>query len=167
MKIRDIVLIGILSASITAGKLAMSFIPNVEVVTLLFILYTIVFGYKKSFFIAVVFTTTEILIYGFSTWLLVYYVIWPMLVTITELMKRRVKSEYGYAIIGSIFGYTFGIFFAVLESFFYGAAYGWTYWIRGIPLDLIHGTANFIIILVLFKPLKDLLIRLKKVYYKV
>lgn len=49
MKIRDLTLIGILSASITAGKLALSFIPNVEVVTLLFIMYAIVFGTKKVF----------------------------------------------------------------------------------------------------------------------
>ena len=167
MKIRDIALIGILSATITAGKLALSFIPNVEIVTLLFIVYTIVFGREKGFLISLVFTTTDILIYGFSTWLLGYYIVWPMLIIITGLMKERIKSEYGYAAIGAIFGYTFGLFFAVVESFFYGAAYGWTYWIRGIPFDLIHGTSNFIIILILYKPITDILMKLKKSYYSV
>ena len=167
MKIRDIALIGILSATITAGKLALSFIPNVEIVTLLFIVYTIVFGREKGFLISLVFTTTDILIYGFSTWLLGYYIVWPMLITITGLMKERIKSEYGYAAIGAIFGYTFGLLFAVVESFFYGAAYGWTYWIRGIPFDLIHGTSNFIIILILYKPITDILMKLKKSYYSV
>ncbi|GFN34386.1 hypothetical protein [Tepidimicrobium xylanilyticum] len=166
MKIRDIALIGILSATITAGKLVLSFIPNIEIVTLLFIAYTIVFGYKKVLLISVVFTTTEIFIYGFATWLLVYYIIWPILIIITELLKRRVKSEYGYAIIGAIFGYTFGIFFSVVESFFYGAAYGWAYWVRGLLFDLIHGTSNFIIVLVLLKPILDILNRLKKTYYR-
>ncbi|MCF6465498.1 hypothetical protein [Clostridium sp. Cult2] len=167
MKIRDIALIGILSATITAGKLALSFIPNVEIVTLLFIAYTVVFGYKKVLLVSVVFTTTEIFLYGFSTWLLVYYIIWPMLIIITELIKRRIKSEYGYATIGAIFGYAFGIFFAFIESFFYGVAYGWTYWIRGIPFDLIHGTSNFILILVLYKPVIEILTKLNKSYYKI
>ncbi|MBZ2175865.1 hypothetical protein K8M07_11520 [Schnuerera sp. xch1] len=166
MKARDVVLIGILGATITTAKLTLSFIPNVEVVTLLFIIYTITFGYKKGFLVSMVFTTTEIFIYGFSTWFLVYYVIWPMLVIITELMRKRIESEYGYAIVGAIFGYTFGFFFAIMESFFYGTAYGLAYWIRGIPLDLLHGTSNFIIILVLFKPLKNLLSRLKVRYYR-
>lgn len=166
MKIRDIALIGILSATITAGKLALSFVPNVEIVTLLFIVYTIVFGYKRIFFTSVVFTTTEIFIYGFSTWLLGYYIVWPMLIMITGLMKEKIKSEYGYATIGAIFGYAFGMFFAIVESFFYGRAYGWVYWIRGIPFDLIHGTSNFIIILVLYKPITDVLMKLKKSYYK-
>ena len=165
MKVRDLTLIGILSATITGGKLALSFIPNVEIVTLLLIMYALVFGTKKGVLIAVIFTTTEIFIYGFSTWLLVYYILWPMLAVITGLLKNKLKSEYAYATIGAIFGYTFGMFFAVMESFFYGAAYGWAYWIRGIPFDLLHGTSNFIIILVLYKPILDILTRLKVSYY--
>lgn len=167
MKIRDIVLIGILSATITAGKVALSFIPNVEIVTLLFIVYTCVFGVKKSLFISLVFSTTEILIYGFSTWLIGYYIIWPMIILTVGLVKKRLRSEYVYATIGGIFGYAFGMFFAVLESFFYGISYGWVYWIRGLPFDLVHGTSNFIIILVLYKPIVNLLIKLKKSYYQI
>lgn len=165
MNIRDITLIGILSATLTASKLALSFIPNVEIVTLLFIVYTTTFELKKSLLVSFIFTTTEILLYGFSTWLIVYYLIWPILILVTTLIKNKIKSEYGYAILGAIFGYTFGAFFAVGESLFYGLAYGWAYWIRGLLFDLIHGTSNFIIILILYKPITSLLIKLKRVYY--
>ena len=166
MRARDIVLIGILSATITAGKMALSFIPNIEIVTLLFIVYTVVFGHKKTLLTSIVFSTTEIFIYGFNTWLLGYYLIWTLLILITETINKRVKSEFGYAIVGAIFGYGFGFFFAIVESFFYGIAYGWTYWIRGLLFDLVHGTANFILILLLFKPFKNLLEKLKETYYK-
>ena len=165
MKVKDIILIGILSATITAGKLALSFIPNIEIVTLLFITYTIVFGYKKTLLISIIFSTTEIFIYGFNTWLLGYYFIWPLLILLTALMKKIIKSEYGYATIGAIFGYGFGFFFAIVESFFYGIAYGWVYWLRGLLFDLVHGTSNFIIILILFNPIKNLLFKLKRTYY--
>ena len=157
---------GVLSAIVTAGKLALSFVPNIEIVTLLFMVYTVVFGYRKTILVSIVFTTMEIFIYGFSTWLLGYYIIWPILITVTALMKKRIKSEYGYAAIGAIFGYTFGLFFAVVESFFYGRAYGWLYWIKGIPFDLVHGTANFIIALVLYKYVVNILAELKKIYYR-
>ncbi|NLW22986.1 MAG: hypothetical protein GXY88_07020 [Tissierellia bacterium] len=165
MKIRDIALIGILSAIMTAGKLVLSFIPNIEIVTLLFIVYTVTFGVKKGLLISLIFSTTEIFLYGFSTWLLGYYIVWPLLVIFTGLMNKRIKSEYGYATLGAIFGYTFGALFAVVESFFYGPAYGWAYWIRGIGFDLVHGTSNFIIILILYKPMIHMLNRLKKTYY--
>lgn len=117
MKAKDIALIGLLSASITAGKLALSFIPNVEIVTLLFIVYTIVFGFKKSIFVSIVFTTTDILIWGISTWITVYYFIWFLLIAITALMKEKIKSEYWYATLGAIFGYAFGIFLQYLNPF--------------------------------------------------
>ena len=167
MNIRDIVLISILSASLTAGKLALSFIPNVEIVSLLFIVYTIVFGTKKSLFISLVFSSTEILMYGFSTWLIGYYIIWPLLILLVSLIKKSFQSEYAYAFLGALFGYSFGFFFAMFESIFYGLAYGWAYWLRGIPFDLIHGTSNFIIVLILFKPMVRLLERLKKEFYMI
>jgi len=153
MKPRDIALIALLSASITAGKFVLSFVPNVEIVTLLFIVYTVSFGLKRSLLVSVVFATTEILIYGFSTWVIGYYIVWPVLIIVTWLMRNRFKSEFGYAAIAGIHGFAFGAFFAVFESFFYGWAYGFAYWLRGILFDVVHGVSNYIIVLLLFKPL--------------
>ncbi|HHU79276.1 MAG: hypothetical protein ACOX27_00100 [Caldicoprobacterales bacterium] len=157
MKIRDIVLVGIFSAAATAGKLVLSFIPNVEIVTLLFILFTVTLGLKRSFFITLVFVSTDILLYGFSTWVIGYYLIWPLLVLITSMLGRKFNSEYAFAIIGGLFGFLFGAFFAITESFFYGLSYGFAYWVNGLLFDLVHGVSNFIIILFLFKPLKKML----------
>ncbi len=157
MRARELVLLGLFSAALTAGKLALSLIPNVEIVTLLFILFTVTLGVKKTLLISFVFVTTEILIYGFSTWVLIYYLVWPLLIFLTAGPGRLVKSEYGYAIIAGLFGLSFGLFFALGESLFYGVAYGFTYWLRGLPLDLLHGVSNFILTLVLWKPLKKFL----------
>lgn len=157
MNIRDIVIIGLLSAVITSGKLALSFIPNVEIVTLLFIIYTTAIGTKHSLLISIVFVSTEIFLYGFSTWVLAYYTIWPILIIVTRFVSKKFKSEYIYATISGIFGLSFGAYFAVIESFFYGWAYGVSYWIRGIPFDIIHGASNYVITLILFKPLTNIL----------
>lgn len=159
MRAKDIALIALLSATITAGKLALSFVPNVEIVTLLFILYALVFGIKRTLLVSVIFTTTEILIYGFNTWLLVYFVIWPVLVILSGIMGKKIKTEYGFAFLAGIYGLCFGLFFAISESFFYGIGYGITYWVRGLPFDIIHGFSNFILVLVLFKPLRRTLVR--------
>lgn len=162
MKVKDIALIGILSATITAGKLALSFLPNIEVVTLLFIVYTIVFGMRRSLMIAFVFSTIEIFLYGFSTWLLVYYFIWPLLILLTNLLRQKVRSEYVFATLAGLFGLSFGLFFAIVESFFYGIMYGISYWVKGIPLDILHGVSNFIIVILLYKPLVDVLLKYKQ-----
>ncbi len=161
LDVYDIVLVGILSATLTAGKMALAFVPNVEIVTLLFILYTVTLGLKKALLTAIIFSTIEIFIYGFSTWVLGYYFIWPALILITWVLRKTVNSEYGYAIIGGLFGLCFGMFFAVFESIFYGWAYGFSYWVRGIPMDILHGVSNFIIILLLYKPLSKILKKCK------
>lgn len=165
MKARDVALVGILSAVITAGKQALSFIPNVEIVTLLFIIYTVTFGAKRTLLVSVIFTTLQILIYGFATWLLVYYFLWPLLIITTTLIKDKLKSEYGYAVVAGFYGMIFGLIFAVSESFFYGAAYGLAYWVRGIPFDLIHGVSNFILVLVLYKPMCSTFLKGKRILF--
>lgn len=162
---KELVLISILSATLTSGKLVLSFIPNVEIVTLLFIVYTLVFGRRRALMVSVVFTTTEILFWGFSTWLIVYYIIWPVLILVTSALRTRIRGEYGLAVIAGLFGLTFGFHFAVVESFFYGLSYGAVYWVRGIPFDILHGASNFITVLLLQKPLTTLLTRLSRNYF--
>jgi len=157
LKIRDIVLIGLFSAIVTGGKLALSVIPNVEIVTLLFMIYTLSLGFRRSILISIVFVTTETFLYGFSTWILGYYILWPLLIFATANISKKFNSEYIYATIAGIFGLTFGIYFSIVESFFYGWAYGLTYWVRGIPWDIVHGTTNYIITLTLIKPLTSIL----------
>jgi hypothetical protein len=72
-------------------------------------------------------------------------------------MKHKLRSEFGYAAIAGVYGLVFGAFFAVFESFFYGWAYGFAYWLRGIPFDVLHGVSNYIIVLLIFKPLSSIL----------
>lgn len=162
MNTKDVALVGLLAAVITAAKQALSFLPNIEIVTLLFIVFTVTFGAKRALMVSVIFTTLQIAIYGFATWLLVYYFIWPMLIIVSALMKRKLKTEYGFAVLAGLYGLTFGLICAVFESFFYGAAYGIAYWVRGIPFDLIHGVSNFITVLLLYRPLCSAFIKGKK-----
>lgn len=165
MKAKDITLIALLSASLTVGKLVLSFVPNVEIITFLLITYTLIFGIRKSLLITMIFVTTEIMIYGFGTWLLGYYIIWPSLVIATHLLSKLFKNEYQWATLSGIYGLFFGLFFSAFESIFYGIGYGIAYWIRGIPFDIIHGTSNFIVMLVLYKPITKQIKKIKNKYY--
>ena len=51
---KEIALMGILSALLIIGQVALGFLPNIEVVTLLVIAYTLVFR-QKVFFIIYIF----------------------------------------------------------------------------------------------------------------
>jgi hypothetical protein len=157
---QSVVLIGALSATITAAKLALSFIPNVELVSFLFIMFTLVFGLKRTLIISFTFVTTEILIYGFGTWLLGYYIIWPLLIFLTYTLRSILRNEYHFALLSGAFGLFFGLFFAVYMSLFYGISYGVGYWIQGLSFDVIHMVSNYIVMVILYKPVLNILRKL-------
>ena len=74
---RAIALVGIMAATLECGKLVLSFIPNVEVVTLLVALYGYVFG-GLGIIAAAVFVCIEPLIWGFGSWFITYIIYWPL-----------------------------------------------------------------------------------------
>ena len=100
--------------------------------------------------VAMVFVTTEILIYGFSTWVIDYYLIWPMLVLIVSALSKG--SALNMAMPRQELYLAFSTeCFCHNQILFYGPAYGLAYWINRLTFDLVHGVSNFIIILLLYK----------------
>jgi energy-coupling factor transport system substrate-specific component len=46
-----------------------------------------------------------------------------------------------------------------------GSTFAVSWWVSGIPYDIIHGATNFILCLVLFKPTVNTLFNLKNIYF--
>lgn len=161
MKIQNrLVLIAFLSTVLIVTKEALSVIPNVELVTLLLILYTIILGLHTTIYITFIFTTVQALIYPPHLWIVTYYLIWPALVLATHSLNKLSDDYHKFAILGAIFGLSFGAFDSFILSLVYGLHAFLPIWIRGIPWDLIHGFSNYITILILYRPLKQTLEKL-------
>ena len=156
---KDIVLMGIMLAVLEVGKFALSFIAGVEVVTLLFILYTLFFG-KKIFYMLPAFLIIEGIIGGFGIWWFMYVYIWAILVFITYLCRKH-ESMWFWSIICGLFGLLFGTLCCPVYFVTFGTQTAISWWIAGIPTDIIHGVSNFILCMILFKPLKKVLDRIK------
>jgi hypothetical protein len=61
------------------------------------------------------------------------------------------------AILGGLFGLAFGFLFALQHALLYGLSMGISYWMMGLGFDLLHGFANYTLILLLFEPINKLL----------
>ena len=83
----EIVILGMLGAIACVCQVALSFLPNIEVVSILFIVYTKVFG-KKALFPIYVFVLLEGIFWGFGSWWIMYLYIWAVLWSITMLCRR-------------------------------------------------------------------------------
>ena len=108
IRTKDIALIGVMVATLEAVKLALTFLPGVELVTLLIVIYTLVFGWRVFYAIAA-FVLIEGCLYGFGIWWIMYLYIWPLLALLAHLFRKA----GGELVLGSAY--------RSLRAFFRGA----------------------------------------------
>lgn len=159
LKVKDIAQIGMMIATIEVAKNALAFLPNVELVTLLFILYTLTFG-RKVLYVVPAFILLEGTIYGFGLWWVMYLYTWPLLVFITWLFRRQ-ESVLFWSVLSGVFGLMFGALCSIPYFIGGGVAAGVAWWIAGIPYDILHCIANFLICLILYVPLRGILHKMR------
>lgn len=154
-----IVRIAILAALLTAGKLALSFIPNVEVVTLLVIVYGSALGLGYALPATLVFCAVEMAIYGIGSWNLLYFVYWPLLGAVSSALRgRRLPLAM---IIGAVGSALFGVLDASIYCLVIAGnlapaklgQYFVAYYLKGVPFDIVHVISSVATVGILYVPL--------------
>ena len=158
ISVREVVLFGVLGALTFAAKYVMSFLPNIEPVSLMVMLFAVVFG-KKWVYPVYLYIAMEILFYGISLWNINYLYIWAVLAVGASCMKKM-QHPLGWAILSGTFGLLFGALCGIVDVFIGGFGYALTKWVSGIPFDIAHCGGNFVIALLLFVPMRRLLEKL-------
>ena len=151
LSVRDIALLGVLGALMFATQVAMAALPNIHVVAVLIILATLFFGWRAMYSVAV-FVLLEGLVYGFGIWWINYLYTWPILVVLVMLLPKSASSLF-WGCVGGGFGLSFGALCSIPYFIVGGWAMGFSYWVSGVPFDLIHCVGNFVLTWVLLKPL--------------
>ena len=155
LTVREMVLFALLGSMTFAAKYVMSFLPNIEPVSLMVMLFAVVFGWKWVYPVYL-YVVLEILFYGISLWNINYLYIWAVL-AVAAWFLRDMKHPLGWALLSGTFGLLFGALCGIVDVFIGGISYAAAKWVSGIPFDLMHGAGNFVIALVLFGPMRKLL----------
>ena len=166
--IRDIALIGAMVAVIVVCKEALSFVPNVELVSFWIIMFTLFFGWR-ILFVVLVFILIEGCIYGMGLWWVMYLYVWPLLALLAYL-NRKQTSVWFWSVLSGAFGLFFGLMCAIpyfvigiTDKGIRGGLYaGFTWWVAGIPWDVGHCIGNFVIMLILYHPVRRVMNRIQK-----
>jgi len=157
LSVREMTLFAILGALTFGTKYVMSFLPNIEPVSLLVMLFAVVFG-KKWVYPVYLYVLLEILFYGISLWNINYLYIWAILAACASLL-RKMRQPLGWALLSGTFGLLFGALCGIVDVFIGGFSYAAAKWVTGIPFDIAHCVGNFAMALLLFKPLRRLMER--------
>lgn len=158
LTLRQIALFGVLGALTFGAKVAMSALPNIEPVSLMVMLFAVVFGWK-GLYPVYLYVAMEVLLYGINLWNINYLYIWTLLFIIA-VFARGLKHPIWWALIAGIFGMAFGLLCSPVYMAIGGFDYAIRWWLSGIAFDIPHAIGNFVIALVLFVPLRKLLTKL-------
>ena len=161
LTIREITLFAVLGAMMFALQVVMAPLPNIEPVSLLVMVFAVVFGWK-CLYPVYVFVVMEILFYGISTWNIYYLYVWAVLAFAAILMRKQTQP-LAWALLSAVYGLMFGALCGIVDIFIGGFGYAAAKWVSGIPFDLLHCGGNFVIALIMFKPLRT---AMDKLYLK-
>jgi len=158
LTIRQIALFGMLGALTFGAKVAMAALPNIEPVSLMVMLFAVVFGWK-GLYPMYLYVVLEILLYGINLWNINYLYIW-LILFLGAYALRKVKDSFWFSLLSGVFGMAFGLLCTPVYMAISGFSYGIRWWLAGIPYDIPHAIGNFVIAWFLFHPLRKLLTKL-------
>lgn len=161
--VREMCIFAMLGAVMFASKVIMEALPNIHLLGMLTVTYTVVYR-KKALIPIYVYVMLNGLFAGFNLWWLPYTYIWTILWGIVMLLPRKMPKGVAYivySLICALHGFAYGTLYAPAQALMFGLNFEQTVaWIiSGIPFDLIHGFSNlglgFLVV-----PLSELLDRL-------
>ena len=145
------------------SKILMESLPNIHLVGMLTVTYTVVYR-KRALVPIYIYVMLDGLFAGFSFWWLPYTYIWTLLWGITMLLPKRMPNKVKvvvYSLICAFHGFVFGVLYAPVQALLFGLNFEQTVaWIiAGLPYDMIHGFSNLGLGL-LIVPLSELITKL-------
>ena len=165
LSIQEICLFAILGALMFVSKIVMEALPNIHLLGMLTITYTIVFR-KKALIPIYVYVLLNGLYAGFNAWWVPYLYIWTILWGITMLLPKNMPKALAcvvYPLLCALHGLFFGALYAPVQALMFNFTLEQTItWIAaGLTFDIIHMIGNFAVGLLIF-PVSAVLKRLVK-----
>lgn len=144
---KEIAVFGMLGAVMYVSKIIMELIPNVHLLGVFTIAFTVVYR-KKALYPIYTYVILNGVFCGFAVWWIPHLYLWTILWGGVMLLPRNMPKKIQpivYMVICSAHGFLFGTLYAPLQAIIYGLSFeGMIAWIiAGLPWDCIHGVSNF------------------------
>lgn len=144
---KELTLFAMLGTLMYASKMIMEMFPNIHLLGVFTIAFTIVYR-KKALYPIYIYVLLNGLFAGFSMWWIPYIYIWTILWGITMLLPKKLPQKWAplvYMLICSLHGFLYGVLYSPAQAIMFGFDFKTTIaWIiAGIPFDIIHGISNF------------------------
>lgn len=169
LTVYELVLFAMLGMVMFVSKIAMEFLPNIHLLGMLTMVYTLTFR-SKALIPIYIYVFVNGLYAGFATWWVPYLYVWTVLWAVTMLLPRRMPKGLRYVVyplVCGLHGLVYGVLYAPAQALFFGLNWNMTVaWVvAGFPFDAIHAAGNILTGL-LIVPLVELLSKLNRGIYR-
>ena len=164
LSVKELAVFGMLGTLMCISKYVMEFLPNMHLLAVFTVAFTVVFR-KKALYPIYIFVFLIGLFSGFSVWWLPYLYIWAVLWGAVMLIPKNLNPKFApfvYIAVCSLHGFLYGTIYAPAQALLFGLDFkGTVAWIvAGLPFDMVHGFSN-LILGVLIVPIIKVLNKLK------
>lgn len=144
---REITIFAMLGAVMYASKLLMEVAPNIHLLGVFTIAFTVVYR-KKALYPIYIYVILNGIFCGFAAWWVPYLYVWTVLWGVVMLLPEHLPKKlrpFVYMTVCAAHGFLFGTLYAPAQAVLFGMSFqGMVSWIiAGLPFDLIHGVSNF------------------------
>ncbi len=148
LSIRETAIFAMLGTLMYLSKILLEFLPNIHLLAVLTIAYTVVYR-QKALYPIYVYVLLLGLMNGFSMWWIPHLYLWTILWGVTMLLPKKmpkVAAPIVYIIVAGCHGFLYGTLYAPAQAIMFGLDFnGMVAWIiAGLPFDITHGIGNMI-----------------------
>ena len=147
LNIREITIFAMLGSLMYASKMIMEIAPNIHLLGVFTIAFTVVYR-KKALYPIYIFVLLNGMFSGFAAWWIPYLYVWTVLWAAVMLLPKEMPKKirpFVYMAVCAAHGFLFGTLYAPVQAILYGLSFekmvAWI--IAGLPWDFIHGISNF------------------------
>lgn len=147
LRTRELTIFAMLGATMYASKMVMEFAPNIHLLGVFTIAFTVVYR-RKALYPIYIYVLLLGLFNGFASWWVPHLYVWTVLWAVAILLPRKMSKNiepFIYMILCAMHGFLYGVLYAPSQALLYGLNFkGTIAWIvAGFPFDVIHGVSNF------------------------
>ena len=144
---RELAVFAMLGAVMYASKVIMELAPNIHLLGVFTIAYTVVYR-KKALYPIYTYVLLNGIFSGFAAWWIPYLYLWTVLWGAVMLLPKNMPKKIQpivYMGVCAAHGFLFGTLYAPAQALLFGMSFqGMIAWIiAGLPWDFIHGVSNF------------------------
>ena len=149
LKTKEMILFSLLGATMFVSKLITEALPNIHLLGLFIVSYTLVFR-AKALIPIYIFVFLTGLYGGFTFWWIPYLYIWSILWLAVMLLPKKMPLKIStpiYMTVAGLFGLLYGVLYAPAQALLYGYNFEKTLaWIAsGFYFDITHAISNFLV----------------------